>query len=49
MTPIGQGDEKYVSQCAYQDLHKYRKEGLLEIDFKAELEQELMEKYESIR
>ncbi len=45
---ISQEDEKSVSQRAYQDLQKYRKEGRQEVDYKAELEQALEEKYESI-
>lgn len=45
---ISQEDEKSVSQRAYQDLQKYRKEGWQEVDYKAELEQALEEKYESI-
>lgn len=43
-----QEDEKSVSQRAYQNLQKYRKEGLQEVDYKAELEQALEEKYEGI-
>ena len=41
-------DDKTISQLAYQDLQKYRKEGAGEIDDKEELAQALEEKYESL-
>ena len=45
---INQEDNKTVSQLAYQDLQKYRKEGAGETDGKEELAQALEEKYESL-
>ena len=45
---INQEDDKTVSQLAYQDLQKYRKEGAEETDGKEELAQALGEKYESL-
>ena len=45
---INQEDNKTVSQLAYQDQQKYRKEGAEETDGKEELAQALGEKYESL-
>lgn len=41
-------DNKTISQLAYQDLQKYRKEGVQEIDDKEELAQALEEKFDGL-
>lgn len=41
-------DDKTISQLAYQDLQKYRKEGVQEINDKEELAQALEEKFDGL-
>ena len=42
-------DDKTISQLAYQDLQKYRKEGVQEINDKEELAQALEEEFDELR